>query len=405
MTKYCFVLDADGKQLSPTKEKKGWYMVRTGKARLVSKYPMTIQLNKSVPAEDIDHNEVRCGIDDGGLHVGVSLVEKCATRNKVLFKGTVELRDNVKRLLDARRNHRRLRRHNKRYRAVRFNNRKRRNAIAPSILQKKQAILRVANALSKAIRITGFYLEDVMIDYKAAKDARKVNAKGPLDGNIRMAVIQRDGFRCMCCGKQDVRLEVHHIMPRRLGGTNQMGNLISLCKQCHQTTEHHEEDFMSQFYKLIDGGSIGSRKYAAHVMTGKRWLRSSLSDLAPLRITSGGETANKRAMWGVEKSHSNDAVCITGLRPDTVDVEEWVIKPMRKKSKAKTSSVSGFRHRDYVEYTFRNGETHRGYVTALYPEANAINFQSPAKHCKKVNANKCKLLWRYTKIYWFPVVA
>ena len=36
----------------------------------------------------------------------------------------------------------------------------------------------------------------------------------------------------------------------------------------------------------------------------------------------------------------------------------------------------------------------------LYPEQNAINFQSPTKHCKKVNARKCKMLWKYSKIYW-----
>ena len=41
-----------------------------------------------------------------------------------------------------------------------------------------------------------------------------------------------------------------------------------------------------------------------------------------------------------------------------------------------------------------------GYVTALYPELNALNFQSPTKHCKKVNAQKCKLLWKYDKLYW-----
>lgn len=56
---------------------------------------------------------------------------------------------------------------------------------------------------------------------------------------------------------------------------------------------------------------------------------------------------------------------------------------MRRQSKAKTDNVLGIRHRDLVEYTFRNGETHKGYVTALYPEQNALNFRSLTKHCKK----------------------
>ena len=67
---------------------------------------------------------------------------------------------------------------------------------------------------------------------------------------------------------------------------------------------------------------------------------------------------------------------------------------------SKTDNVLGIKHRDLVEYTFKNGDTHRGYVTALYPELNALNFQSPTKHCKKVNAKKCKLLWKYSRIYW-----
>ena len=77
---------------------------------------------------------------------------------------------------------------------------------------------------------------------------------------------------------------------------------------------------------------------------------------------------------------------------------------MRRQNKAKTDNVLGIKHRDLVEYTFKNGETHKGYVTALYPELNALNFQSPTKHCKKVNAKKCKLLWKYNKIYWLANV-
>ena len=59
MTSYCFVLDADDKPLSPTKEAKGWYMVRKGKAKLVLKYPMTIRLNRAIQEEEIIPPEFR----------------------------------------------------------------------------------------------------------------------------------------------------------------------------------------------------------------------------------------------------------------------------------------------------------------------------------------------------------
>ena len=88
------------------------------------------------------------------------------------------------------------------------------------------------------------------------------------------------------------------------------------------------------------------------------------------------------------------------IKPEETEVVEYTIKPMRRQSKAKTDNVLGIKHKDLVEYTYKNGETHRGYVTALYPELNALNFQSKTKHCKKVNAKKCKLLWKFNKIYW-----
>ena len=53
MTNYVFVLDANGKQLAPTKEQKAWYLIRKKRATLVSKYPMVIQLNKEIPNDEI----------------------------------------------------------------------------------------------------------------------------------------------------------------------------------------------------------------------------------------------------------------------------------------------------------------------------------------------------------------
>ena len=157
---------------------------------------------------------------------------------------------------------------------------------------------------------------------------------------------------------------------------------------------------MEHYFKILSTSDNKNLNYASHVMIGKHWLRKELSKLGSLYLTTGGDTANKRIDWEIEKTHANDAICITELQPDTTEVKEWRIKPMRRQSKAKTEQVLGIRHRDLVSYTYKNGETHTGYVTALYPELNALNFQSPTKHCKKVNARKCRLLWKYSKIYW-----
>lgn len=413
MTRYCFVLDADGKPLAPTKEVKAWYMIRKGKAILVSKYPMTIQLHRVIPTEELCQDEVRCGIDDGGLHVGIALVQKGKTKNKVLFKGTIEQRKDVKHLMEVRKGYRRYHRSHKRYRKARFHNRsssKRKGRIAPSILQKRQAIMRVLYQLNQWIPITNYWLEDVAIDIRAFTDGYtpygwQYQQSNRLDENIRKAVLLRDGCQCMECGKTNTRLEVHHIKPRRVNGSNTLGNLITLCHICHQKTEGKEEFYMQHYFDILDSSDHKNLQYASHVMIGKEWLREQLSHLGRVHFTNGGNTANKRIDWNIEKSHANDAICVTDLKPDTTEIKEWTIKPMRRQRKSKTDEVVGIRHRDFVEYTFKNGETHRGYVTALYPELIALNFQSPRKHCKKVNARKCKLLWKYNKIYWLDNVS
>ena len=413
MTNYVFVLDADGKRLAPTKEQKAWYLIRKKRAVLVNKYPMVIRLNKTVLENEICQDEVRLGIDDGGLHVGIALVQKCQTKNKVLFKGTIEQRNDVKHLIDVRRGYRRYHRYHKRYRKARFDNRrssKKEGRVAPSILQKRQAIIRVVNRLCKWIRITGYWLEDVAIDIRALSDGYKpykwqYQKSNRLDENLRKAVILRDRCKCMECGKSNCVLEVHHIRPKRLYGSNTLWNLITLCSKCHQKTEGREELYMQHYFDMLSSSDNKNLNYASHVMIGKKWLREQLSLLGELHLTNGGDTANKRNDWGIEKSHSNDAVCITDLKPGTVDLKEWTIKPMRRQSKANTDNVLGIKHRDLVEYTYKNGETHRGYVTALYPIQNALNFQSPTKHCKKVNAKKCRLLWKFNKIYWLDAMS
>lgn len=402
---YCFVVDINNKPLAPTKINRGWYLIRKEKAKLKSKFPMVIQLLKEV--NDDINTEIICGIDDGSSHVGIALVQKCKTKNKVVFKGIIEQRKDVKKLISLRREFRQYHRYHKRYRKARFNNRassKKEDRLAPSIKQKKNAILRVLYQLNKRINIQEYYLEDVAIDIRAMTDNYKpygwqYQESNRLDENLRKAAILRDNCTCQECGKKNCKLEIHHIRAKKYGGADTIGNLITLCEKCHQKTEGIEKEFEERYFNKIKSKSKRF-DYAMHVMQGKNYLRNKISELGILNLTTGGDTANKRIEWDIEKSHSNDAICITNLYPDTCNIKEWVIKPIRRQSKAKTDNVLGIRHRDLVSYTYKNGETHIGYVTALYPELNALNFKSFTKHCNKVNAKKCRLIWRFNKIYW-----
>ena len=49
---------------------------------------------------------------------------------------------------------------------------------------------------------------------------------------IRALVIDRDKW-CRRCGGT-VALEVHHVVPLIKGGSNDLGNLVTLCSACHR---------------------------------------------------------------------------------------------------------------------------------------------------------------------------
>ncbi|APM39137.1 RNA-guided endonuclease IscB [Clostridium kluyveri] len=407
---YAFVIDNKGNKLSPCKINKAWYLIRKNKAIQVNKYPMVIQLKREIKDKE-DESEFVCGIDDGSLHVGIGIIQKCKTKNKVIFKGTIEQRQDVKHLMDIRRDYRRYHRYHKRYRPKKFNNRansKRKNRIAPSIKQKKDAILRVINKLNKYINITEYHLEDVAIDIRALIEGKKLykwqyQKSNRLDENIRKSVILRDGCECMECGKSSCVLEVHHVVPRRLHGNNNLSNLITLCSECHQKTEGKEELFIKHYQDMIKGKNIRF-DYAQHVMQGKTYLRKELSKLAKLILTTGGDTANKRIDWNIEKNHSNDALVITDLKinSDDCNIKNWAIKLMRRKSKANIENLQGFKHRDLIKYTKKNGENYIGYITALYPKKKQCNITTIEERIlKRYGIKSCKLLWRFNKIYWF----
>jgi len=405
---YCFVLDKNNKKLSPTPINNAWYFIRKQKAILISKYPMIIKLKKEIKTNDQNESEFICGVDDGSKYVGIAIVQKCKTKNKIIFKGTIKQRQDVKYLIDNRRNYRKYRRKHKRYRPVRFNNRnssKRKGKLPPTIKQKKQAILRVVNRLNKWCKIDKIILEDVQIDIRALQEGHKLykwqyQKSNRLDENLRIATLMRDNYTCQECGKRDCKLEAHHIVPRRLKGSNTINNLITLCDKCHDKTKNNEEKFINKYQNRIKGKSIRF-DYAQHVMQGKNYLRQELSKIAKLELTTGGETANKRIDWNIEKSHSNDAIVITGLKPDICDIKEWSIKPMRRQSKAIYQEILGFKHRDLIKYTKKSGEIYIGWITSLQPQRKTINFTTlNGRILRRYGIKSCKLIWRFNKIYW-----
>ncbi len=60
---------------------------------------------------------------------------------------------------------------------------------------------------------------------------------GPFTPEQKDQIIQRDGYRCLCCGidSRRVRLQVDHITPRKFGGKTVIENGQLLCQPCNST--------------------------------------------------------------------------------------------------------------------------------------------------------------------------
>lgn len=61
-------------------------------------------------------------------------------------------------------------------------------------------------------------------------------AREPIPERVRLYVLKRDNNRCRYCGRgpaEDV-LEIDHIHPVSLGGTNQVSNLATACRTCNR---------------------------------------------------------------------------------------------------------------------------------------------------------------------------
>jgi len=52
----------------------------------------------------------------------------------------------------------------------------------------------------------------------------------------RIKVLERDSFMCQICHVKN-NLEIHHVIPLRNRGTDDMSNLLTLCKSCHGIEE------------------------------------------------------------------------------------------------------------------------------------------------------------------------
>lgn len=280
------------------------YLLRHGKAHVVSRVPFVVQLDYDSTTYTQD---VSLGIDAGSKHIGVS----ASSEKKEMLAAQVELRSDIVKLLSTRKELRRTRRNRKtRYRKSRFDNRKKKDGwLAPSVEQKIESHLKVIRLVHKLLPVTKTTIDVAQFDTQKIKtpDIKGDEyQQGEQMGfwNVREYVLARDGHKCVHCkGKsKDPILNVHHLESRKTGG-NSPSNLVTLCETCHKAYHRGEFDL-----KIKRGSSLRD----AAVMNIMRWAvyERAKKEFGNVHLTYGYITKHTRIENGITKTHAADAFCI-----------------------------------------------------------------------------------------------
>jgi N6-L-threonylcarbamoyladenine synthase len=368
--------------------------LRKDKAKVYSVEPFTIQLKRKI---DNPVGEFKVGIDDGAKKVGISV----AYEDKIVFAGNIELRQDVHRKMLQRQQYRRTRRSRKlRHREPRFLNRGKKGWLPPTIMQKKESILRVLDDLKKRLNITNCVVEQGQFDVSSMSAGYKLTGReyqlSEYEGNNwRQKVLWRDSYKCQHCSSSD-RLQAHHIQGRSKGGTNRVSNGITLCEKCHK-------DLHDGKWKL--DRKPRHFKYPAHLQQGKWWLFGELKKrFEGVKVFYGWMTAKARRELNLEKDHYHDASAMIGANKYRCKV--YSIKPKRTKvweeNPTKTCTErNGFKHYDLVKAEHRTRGTIVGSVRSL--KKGGMTLRTSFDNNFLVSYRKAKLVCRPDRLIYCQV--
>ncbi|MFD3447210.1 RNA-guided endonuclease IscB [Microbacteriaceae bacterium 4G12] len=325
-----FVKNKHGKSLMPCRPRKARMLLKEKKAKIIGYQPFTIQLLYGSSGYT---QETQVGIDLGAKHVGVAVT----SGDHVLIKGEMELRQDVKSLLETRKIYRRSRRNRKtRYRKARFLNRKKEMGWLPPSIQSRiqntffwiDTFLSVLPKSTLHIEVGKFDIQKMMNPNIEGKEYQQGETFGYHD--VRYYVLARDHYTCQVCKKKNKILNTHHIVYRSHGGTDRANNLITVCTDCHTFDNHQEGKILWKWMrekKKVPSYKEGPFMNSFRQRVFKRYPYAS--------ITYGSVTTPKRKELGLEKTHYNDAIAITKIDHIRTTCEHvFRIKQFRKKKRS-----------------------------------------------------------------------
>lgn len=327
-----FVKNKHGEALMPCSERKARLLLRDKKAKIIDYKPFTIQLLYGSYGYK---QPTAVGIDLGARYIGFAMT----SGENVLEKGEIELRQDVKGNLETKKIYRRSRRNRKtRYRKARFLNRtksKKKGWLPPSLESRIQNTFRWIDKLTSLLPRTTLSIEVGKFDVQKMMNPEIEGAEyqeGQTLGyhDVRYYVLARDNYTCQVCKKTGKILNTHHVIYRSHGGTDRADNLITVCTGCHTHENHQKGKILWKW--MQEGKKTKQYKELPFMNT----LRKRAFERYPdATFTYGSVTTPKRKELGLEKSHYNDAIAITGIgliKKNTEDI--LMFKQVRKKKRS-----------------------------------------------------------------------
>lgn len=366
------VLNMRGEPLMPTTPGKARKLLEQGKAKVVQRTPFTIQLKYATGEAK---QPITLGIDAGYSKIGYSAV----TDDRELIAGQIELRGDIKRLLEKRRAYRRTRRSRLWHREPRFDNRGRQKTwLPPSLQHKLDSHVKLVERLKKILPITRTIVEVASFDTQKMQNPEISGVEyqqGELQGyEVREYLLEKWKRKCTYCKKSNVPLEVEHIVPKSRGGSDRVSNLTISCHECNQKKGNRTAKEFG--FPKIQKQAKKSLKTTAF-MNNVRW---KLVNLLNCNWTYGSITKYHRTKLGLEKTHISDAFVIAGGMEQERVGHIYVSKQVRRQNRSlykanllkggrrkrnTVKEVNGFRRFDKVLFNkkecFIHGLRSRGY--------------------------------------------
>ena len=394
-----YVISQNNEPLMPCTNVIARLLLKQGKAKVKRKEPFTIKLMYETSTYT---QNLTLGVDTGSGTIGTAVAND---NGDIVYMSEVIVRNDVTDKMTKRAKYRRNRRNRKtRYRKARFNNRAnsiKKDRFSPTMQSKLHSHVKEIEYIKSILPVTTIVFETGQFDTHLMKNPSLANPKvkhwGYQKGtnygfeNTKAMVLNRDNYTCQCCkGKhKDSKLEVHHIIFRGQGGSDEESNLITLCHTCHKDLHS------GKIIKELSGKTKGNLKYATQM----NLIRKQLFNTYPEAIeTFGYVTKANRLQLGIEKEHYYDA-CVIATNGQPFKIMSNLYKKkcipcgdfqktkgVRSEQRIVTDKILGFRKFDKVRYFgkeyFIKGRMSTGYAVLMDIEGNKIDFSSMPKGFK-----------------------